>query len=117
MNKTQKKIAFDVHGTLDNLTYTGFLLCIIDDLIDLGHEVIVWSTDKELARDFVVSNFLPDQKIRFMKKVKKNEESTPTVDIAVDDDNFTIKELNAQKVFLIQSLPKDKSLFIQKILE
>jgi hypothetical protein len=110
----QKTIAFDVHGTLDNLAYTGFLLCIIEDLLDLNHKVIVWSSNYELAKDFVMANFLPEQGVQFMTKIKRNQDSSLLVDIAIDDDPFSVHVLHSKHVLLIQDLPKrDKESFDQ----
>lgn len=108
-----KKIAFDVNGTLD--TYTFFLLNVIDSLIEKGHSVIVWSTDRELARQFVTDNFTPDQNIRFMEKVRKSQDKNPTVDFAIDDDSDSVRILNASKVFLIDEMPKDVEEFVSKL--
>jgi hypothetical protein len=110
-----KTIAFDVNGTLDS--YPTFLLMVIDSLLEQGHTIIIWSMDKEMARQFCIDNFTPDQKIRFKKKVYKNEEEKPIVDIAIDDDPVSSKDLSASSVFLINSLPKDIDKFIDFILQ
>lgn len=114
MNKI-KTIAFDVNGTLD--TYTTFLLFVIDSLLERGHSVIVWSTDRELARKFVIDNFKQDQKVRFMEKVRKNKDEKPKVDVAIDDDIESIKILNASSVYLIHEMPRDIEEFVRKITE